>query len=102
MSNNVCAYEMEMTFSASVGFREINDILHQMGMDDSLQIKDALTISVKEVLPCIPDENYLQLVAKTIKDHYAKEKYNITECHFTGFKYIRAVKQKGAEDVADK
>lgn len=95
MANNVCVYEMEMTFSASVGFREINDILHHMGMDDSLQIRDALTISVKEVLPCIPDEDYLRLVAQTIKDHYATEKINLTECRFTGYKYIREIKREG-------
>lgn len=100
MDNNVCDYEMEMIFSASVGFREINDILHHMGIDDSLQIRDALTISVKEVLPCIPDEYYLRLVAQTIKDYYETEKIKLTECHFIGYKYIRKIKQERVTDDA--
>lgn len=82
-------YEMEMIFSASVGFKEINDIMSQMGCNDKLQIKDALKFSIKQVLPAIPDEEYLQKVADVIKEEYQNGQYNITECHFEGYKYLR-------------
>lgn len=87
-------FEMEMLFTASVGFREINDILQQMGMNEALQAKDAMTISVKQVLPHIPGDDYLKAVAQTLKDHYMTDKINITECHFSGYKYIREIEQE--------
>lgn len=85
-------YEMEMMFSASVGLKQINDILLQTGCNDRLQVKDALSISVKQTLPSIPGEEYLRQVADVLKSNYKTKDVDITECHFTGFRYVREVK----------
>lgn len=87
-------YEIEMVFSASVGFKTINDILRQTGCNDTLQIKDAITISVKQTLPTIPNEEYLRKVADILKNNYETKDYNITECHFTGYRNIREINLK--------
>lgn len=99
MASEVRVYEMEMVFSASVGLKEINDILRQTGCNDTLQIKDALSVSVKQVLPAVPDEEYLRKVAEIIKSNYETKDVNITECHFAGYKSIREITiEGGAED----
>lgn len=85
-------YEMEMVFSASVGFREINDFLRQTGCNDQLQMKDAISISVTQTLPAIPSEEYLRQVADVLKSNYKTKDFDITECHFTGYRNIREVK----------
>ena len=92
MANALRVYEVEMMFSASVGMKQINDILGQMGCHDALQIKDAVSISVKQVLPEIPDDVYLKKVADVIKDNYETNDINLTECHFVGYKNIREIK----------
>lgn len=98
MTDKVVAYEMEMTFSASIGFREINDMLSHMGMEERLQIKDALKISLKQVLPCIPDEDYLRQAAQIIKETYRTRVFTITECHFVGYRYIREIAREVSTD----
>ena len=92
MPKEARAYEMEMIFSASVGLKQINDFMYQMGCRDTLQIKDALNISVKQVLPVIPDDEYIRKIAETIKSNYETKDINLTECHFTGYKYLREIK----------
>lgn len=88
------AYEMEMLFSVSVGFKEINDFMAQMGFHDELQLKDAVTVSVKQVLPTVPDDDYLRKVADVIKDSYKTKEVTATECRFTGYKYLREITVK--------
>ena len=100
MANEVRAYEMEMVFSASVGLKQINDILRQTGCNDTLQIKDALSVYIKEVLPAMPDEEYLRKVAEVIKSNYETNDINITECHFAGYKSIREITIEGGADNA--
>lgn len=90
------AYEMEMLFSVSVGFRQINEIMAQMGFHDELQIRDAVTVSVKQVLSVIPDEEYIQTVAETIREHYKTRDLTATDCKFTGYKYLREITIKEA------
>ena len=93
------AYEMEMIFSASVGFKQLNNMLKQCYFDERVQVKDALSISIRQVLPVIPDEAYLSKVAEIIKENYETDDLNIIECHFTGYKYLREISVKGdAED----
>lgn len=86
----VKAYEMEMVFTASVGLKQINSFLEQM-FDEKLQVKDALSISIKKVLPVIPDDDYIQKIAGIIKDNYETKDINITEIHFDGYKYLRQI-----------
>ena len=89
-------YECEMMFKATVGLKEINDVLEQCGFDESLQIKDALNITVTQTLPEIPDETYLQSIAKIIRENYKSDKLTITACRFSGYKNIRVIKPKEA------
>lgn len=98
MVDKVRAYEMKMLFSASVGLREINDILWQTGCNDTLQVKDAISVSIEQTVPFVPSEEYLQKVAEAIKDNYSTRDINITECHFTGYEYIREVEIGGTND----
>lgn len=88
------AYEMEMLFSVSLGLRQINDIMAQMGCNDKLQIRDAATISYKCVLHVIPDDGHIRKIADAIKEYYKTRDFTVTECHFTGYKYIREITVK--------
>lgn len=85
------AYEMEMVFSASLGLKTINNIMHQCGCNDSLQIKEAIEIKLQQTLLKLPDDDYIQRVAEIIKKNYETDHFNITEIHFTGYKYIREI-----------
>ena len=85
------AYDMEMVFSVSVGLKEINDFMHQIGFNDSIQIKDAIEIKLQQTLSTLPDEDYIRKVAEIIKTNYETERFNITDIHFTGYKYIREI-----------
>ena len=85
------AYDMEMVFSASVGLKEINDFMHQMGFNDSLQIKDAIKIKLQQTLASLPDEDYIGKVAEIIKTNYETDRFNITDIHFDGYTYIREI-----------
>lgn len=85
------AYEMEMVFSASVGLKEINDMMHQIGFKESLQIEDAIEIKLQQTLVSFPDEDYILRVAEIIKNNYETDRFNITDIHFTGYKYIREI-----------
>lgn len=91
------AYEMEMLFNVSVGFKEINDIMAQMGFNDELQLKDAVTVSIKQVLPDIPGEDYIHKVADIIKETYRTDTLNCTACRFAGYKSIRVISVKDDE-----
>lgn len=88
------AYEMEMCFSVSVGLQEFNDFMALMGFTDELLIPDAITVSVKQVLPKIPDDDYLRQVADVIKDSYKTKEVTAIECRFTGYKYLREITVK--------
>ena len=88
------AYEMEMCFSVSVGLQEFNDFMALMGFTDELMIPNAITVSVKQVLPTVPDDDYLRKVADVIKDSYKTKEVTATECRFTGYKYLREITVK--------
>lgn len=85
------AYEIEMVFTASVGLKEINDIMHQFGCDGSLRIKDAIKIKLKQTFVSLPDEEYIRRVAEIIKTNYETERFNITDIQFDGYKSIREI-----------
>ena len=85
-------YKCEMMFSASFGFKTVNEFLSQCGYDEQLHIKDAGTFKVTQVLPEIPDEDYLRKVAGIIKENYETKELNVIECHFTGYKNIQVIK----------
>lgn len=94
-------YKCEMMFSVSFGFKTVNDILSQCGYDEQLHIKDAGTFTVTQVLPEIPDEEYLRKVADIIKDNYETKELNVIECHFAGYKNIRMVKPEEVENGSE-
>ena len=85
------AYEMEMLFTATIGLKSINNMLRQMGDPGKLQIKDALNISIKQVLPCIPDDEYIHKVEQVIIDHYETDEIEVLSCKFTGYKSIKEI-----------
>ena len=91
------AYEMEMLFSVSVGFREINDIMAQIGFDDKLQLRDAVAVSLKQTLPAIPDSEYIQKCEDVIKETYKTKEIEATACQFKGYKYLREITVKDGE-----
>lgn len=86
------AYEMEMKFTATLGLKFINDMLQRLGDSGKYQVKDALTITIKQVLPCIPDDDYLRKVEQAIIDTYKPNKdFDILECHFSGYNYLKEI-----------
>lgn len=94
------AYEMEMLFSVSVGLRQINAIMAQMGCSDKLQIRDAVTVSVKQVLNVIPNEEYIRTVEEAIRKTYKSEDFTCTGCTFKGYKYLREITIKEGMNYA--
>ena len=86
---NMKAYQMKMVFSISVGVKEVNTILRQMGMDEALQMKDAVSVGVEQTLSFIPNEEYIQAVSDAIKQTYEQNGVEVTECRFTGYEYLR-------------
>ena len=92
------AYEMELIFTASVGLRQINDFTKQCGFDEILLVKDALTVTIQQVLPRIPSEDYLKELAQVIKETYVTKQFNVTECRFTGYKYLREIEQEDEKE----
>lgn len=95
-------YKCEMMFSASFGFKTINDMLSQCGCNELLHLKDAGTFTVTQVLPEIPDDEYLSKVADIIKKNYETKEINVIECRFAGYKSIKKViKMKGVNDGSE-
>ena len=94
-------YECKMMFTVSFGFKTINDILSQCGCDERLHVKDAGTFTVTQLLPEIPNEEYLQKVAGIIKNNYETKEFNVIECRFAGYKNIQVVKLEEEENVSE-
>lgn len=94
-------YECEMMFTATVGLKTINDLLEQCRLDERLQVKDALSITVTQTLPEIPSEEYLKTLAKIIMENYEHRELNIVACRFSGYKNIRVVTQEEVENGAE-
>lgn len=92
-------YEVEMMFTASVGLKRINGILRECGCDEVLQVKDAFTFTVKQVLVEMPDEEYLKKVADIIKENYETKDINIISCHFSGYRNVRVIKREELVDA---
>lgn len=90
-------YKCEMMFSVSFGFRTVNEFLSQCGYDEQLHIKDAGTFTVTQVLPEIPDDEYLRKVADIIKRNYETKELNVIECHFSGYKNIKVIQAEEIE-----
>lgn len=90
-------YEMEMEFSATVALKEINGMLEACGLNERLQLKDAMKVSIKQKISWIPDDDYLRKVAELIRDNYETEKITLTECRFAGYKYFREIETEGVE-----
>lgn len=90
MADGFC-YEVDMLFSVSLGPREINNMLSDMGIREQVQIKDAGQISVKQVLADIPDDAYIGKVADILRENYKTDSLTVTECRFVGFRSVRRV-----------
>lgn len=91
MSTKIKAYEMELVFTGSLGMKEVNAFLRECGSEDTYLFKDALQIKVKQTLLKIPDEAYLNEIAQILKETYETKQFNLTDCRFTGYSYIREV-----------
>ena len=68
---------------------EVDAILRQMGMDEALQMKDAVSVGVEQTLSFIPNEEYIQAVSDVIKQAYEQNGVEVTECRFKGYEYLR-------------
>lgn len=90
-------YKCEMMFAVSFGFKTINNILSQCGCKELLQIEDAGTFTVTQILPKIPDDDYLRKVEDIIKANYDTKELNVTECHFSGYKNIKVMQTEDFE-----
>ena len=78
-------YEMEMEFELGLGLKGINDFMHNFGFDEKL-CASGNVLSIKQTIPFIPDESYLETVAQTIKKHYQNSEFEVVECKFKGYK----------------
>ena len=87
-------YEVDMLFSVSLGLREINDALEQMGVKEQLHVRNAGEISVKGIYKEIPDDAYLLKVADILRENYKTSKTTVTECRFVGFRSVKKVEME--------
>lgn len=85
------AYEMKMLFNASLGLKTINGFLEQLGDSGKYQIKDAIQIGLTQVLPCVPDDEYIRKVEQCLLDNYETKEFNLTSCKFVGYEYLREI-----------
>lgn len=78
-------YEMELEFEVVLGLKEINDFMNAMGFEEKAAIVNQ-TLTLKQTISFIPNEEYLRKVEKIIKDKYQTDKFEILDCKFKGYK----------------
>lgn len=84
-------YEMELRFKLTMGFKEVNEIAHLCGFKEKLVAKDAITVTMKQTVPFIPNEETIKQYAEVIKKGYNGKELTCEECVFDGYTYIREI-----------
>ena len=97
MADKIQAYEMELVFTGSLGMKDVNDLLRYCGCEETYLIKNALKIKIKQTLLKIPDEAYLEQIARILEENYETKQFTLMDCRFTGYKYIREVEVDSVE-----
>lgn len=78
-------YEMEMEFEVVIGLKEINNLMSSFGFNEKACARGNF-ISIKQTVPFVPDNDYLEKVSNVIKEGYNNDKLEILECRFVGYK----------------
>lgn len=86
-------YEMELKFRLDIELTGINDIMSGFGFTEKAGLKDAVTVSMKQVTPFIPDDETINEYSKIIKENFLKEHkdFSISACKFCGYGYLYAI-----------
>lgn len=96
-------YEVDMQFSIDTGMKTMDDLLKQCRMDDTLPtVQNAGVVNVKQVIPFVPDDDYIAKVAGFIvnstKDPANKTDVIIRSAKFIGYKSFYAIEPPDSED----
>lgn len=89
-------YEMELKFRLDIELKEINDIMSSFGFSEKAGLRDAIEVTMKQVVPFIPDETVINEYSKAIKENYLKnhKEFSVSACKFCGYNYLYAVEVK--------
>lgn len=92
-------YEMELKFKLSIEFKEINDIMVAC-FNEKASLKSTIELTIKQVVPFIPDDEILAEYAKMIQEHYLRNNKEIlcSSCVFCGYNYLYIVKTEKGEN----
>lgn len=75
-----------MEFDVTVGLQSLNNILSEIsGNNEKLGVR-GYTLSLKQTVPFIPDEGYIEKVQEIIKEKYKVRNLEILECRLKGYK----------------
>lgn len=78
-------YEMEMEFECTVGLNDINNFMGGFGFNEKFGVNGPI-LTLKQTLPFIPNDEYIQKVENILREHYRTEKIEILSCKFKGYK----------------
>ncbi len=86
-------YEMELKFRLSIELKGINDIMSNFGFTEKVGLKDAVELTMKQIVPFIPDDEVIKEYSKMIKENYLKNNKDFlcSACEFCGYNYLYAV-----------
>ena len=75
----VKVYEMEMIFELTLGLKDIDEFMSNIGIHETLATKGT-NVTIKQTIAFIPNEDYIHKVENVIKENYSKDKvYVITK-----------------------
>lgn len=83
-------YEMKLNFKADMGVASMDDFLEHMGMHELPTLENAMTLSIEQTVPFIPDETMIKAYAKTLKETKL-DKLVVRDIRFDGYEYIYPV-----------
>ena len=91
-------YEMIMEFEVTVGLKDLNDLLCSVGGPGEKIGVAGYTLTITQTIPFIPNDEYLDQVARIIKEKYKPNNLEILDCRFRGYqKFI----EKEIDDIKD-
>lgn len=91
--NPIGFYKMQLRFSLSIGFSRLNNMLEECGFSEKTIAKNAISMTMQQVVPFVPDPETIDIYKETIKENYNKDHpdMNIHDIKFEGYDYLYRV-----------
>lgn len=89
--NQPFLYRMKIRFKADAGINEINNILAQLGDEGKMLSRNAVTLTMEQTVPFVPDGTTLEHYAKVLQEGYSQKNVTLYNARFDGYEYLHAV-----------